>query len=147
MITDFQTPPEVCSYMVSLLPNSIKTVLEPTPGQGNLVTSLKNFEVTAPNNFFDVRGWFDAVVMNPPFSPMSLGYKILYQVMDMTDIIIALMPWLVLINSSKRVKDITDFGLVSVTHLPRSVFYGSRVQTCILNMKRHYFGETELKFY
>src|SRR6056300_890354 len=103
---DFQTPEWCCEYMVSLIPELSITVLEPTPGAGNLVDALNknNFNVTAPVDFWAVTGRYDAVVMNPPFSPMQQGYDILYSVMDMTDNIIALMPWLTLINSERRTK-------------------------------------------
>jgi type I restriction-modification system DNA methylase subunit len=88
---------------------------------------------------------FEWVVMNPPFSPMKEGYNILYKCMNMSDNIIALMPYLAIINGEKRTKDIIDFGLKSITHLPRSTFNGSRVQTCILEMKRGYSGDTIFK--
>jgi len=146
---DFQTPPKICEYMVSLLPKrrGIKKILEPTPGQGNLVQELRNkkFEVYYPKKDFWKIGieCYDAVVMNPPFSPMKQGYDILYRCMEVTDVIIALMPWLTIINSEQRTEDIFKFGLVSVTHLPRSVFPGSRVQTCILKMDHHYCNITE----
>lgn len=39
-VNDFQTPVNVCDYMVSLLPGGVRSVLEPTPGTGNLVKSL-----------------------------------------------------------------------------------------------------------
>lgn len=145
---NFQTPLDVCDYMVSLVPSGVQTILEPTPGEGNLVGQLKrDYIVVSPDEFWSVSGYFDAVVMNPPFSPMDVGYKIFYRVMEMTNVIIALMPWLILINSSKRALDIHNFGLVSVTHLPRAVFNGSRVQTCILKMVRGYQGQTEFCFY
>ena len=80
--------------------------------------------------------------MNPPFTPMKVGYEILYDCMDMTDNIIALMPWLTMINGAKRTKDIIDYGLKSITHLPRKVFNGARVQTCILHMERGYNNDT-----
>ena len=63
-------------------------------------------------------------------------------VMEMSDNIIALMPWLVLINGNKRTTDIMNFGLISITHLPRKVFNGARVQTCIMEMKKGYKGKT-----
>ena len=90
---------------------------------------------------------FDVAVMNPPFSPMQVGYDILYKVMGMADLIVALMPWLTLINSEKRTKIIYRFGLKSVTHLPRNIFPGSRVQTCILNMERGYQGDAFLDLF
>ena len=144
---EFQTREDVCRYMVSLLPDGACTVLEPTPGEGNLVRALEGYEVTAPGEFWDVSGWFDAVVMNPPFTPMKEGYRILYAVMDMSDVIIALMPWLTLINSQGRTRGVVGFGLRSVTHLPRSVFPGARVQTCVLQMERGYSGDCGLSFY
>jgi len=128
--------------MVGLLPAGVVSVLEPTPGAGNLVRSLNGYQVTAPSDFFQVFGSFDAVVMNPPFTPMELGYQILYRTMQMTDIIIALMPWLTIINSQKRTDDIKAYGLKSVTHLPRLVFPGSRVQTCVLEMRRGYCADS-----
>lgn len=146
---NFQTPEKICDYMVSLLPTDrgITRVLEPTPGEGNLVQSLKKrkFEVVCPDSDFycNILGWYNAIVMNPPFTPMKIGYDILYRCMEMTDVIIALMPWLALINSEQRTEDIFNFGLVSVTHLPRSVFKGSRVQTCVLKMIRGYNKITE----
>lgn len=142
-MTDFQTPEWVCEYMVSLILPGAKTVLEPTPGKGNLVRALAGYEVTAPDEFWNVSGRWDGVAMNPPFTPMEQGYKILYRCMELSRIIIALMPWLTLINSERRTQDIADFGLRSVTHLPRSAFPGARVQTCILAMERGYRGDTK----
>jgi hypothetical protein len=146
---NFQTPDYICEYMVGILPQGNKTILEPTPGEGNLVKALKekSFNVIAPEDFWEISGRFDAIVMNPPFSPMETGYKILYKCMEMSDTVIALMPWLTIINSEKRIKKIMDFGLVSITHLPRSVFKGSRVQTCILTMLKHYGGQTSFYNY
>jgi len=143
---NFQTPIATCNYMVSLLPNNIKTVLEPTPGQGNIVKALANYNVTAPTtDFWKVSGTWDAIVMNPPFTPMNMGYKILFKCMEMSDVIIALMPWLTMINSERRTKRIMDFGLKSITHLPRNTFKGSRVQTCVLEMIHGYKQECIFK--
>ena len=77
----FQTPQHICEYMGSLLPTNSGTILEPTPGKGNLVKVLeKKGTVVAPNDFNDVIGQrFDWVVMNPPFTPMKQGYEILYK--------------------------------------------------------------------
>jgi len=152
---NFQTPEWCCKYMASLVPKKCKRILEPTPGKGNLVRALdrKGFSVTAPEDFFRFdldtpkkKKKFDCVVMNPPFSPMRTGYHILYKCMDMSKRIIALMPWLVLINSAKRTRDIFEFGLISVTHLPRKTFPGARVQTCILKMKKGWTKQTRLKY-
>lgn len=144
---DFQTPENVCLYMASFLPQNAGYILEPTAGVGNLARACSTHgTVVAPEDFFSMkRSRFDWIVMNPPFTPMSVGYKILYECMEMSDNIIALMPWLTLINGAKRTKDIMDFGLVSITHLPRKIFDGSRVQTCILEMKKDYKGKTEFK--
>lgn len=151
---DFQTPSEVCDYMVSLmksdnLKNHLK-ILEPTPGEGNLVNALRRLtfnEVIAPDDFWNIdeTEYFDYIIMNPPFSPMEMGYKILYRCMNMSNRIIALMPWLTIINSEKRTKDIMNFGLRSITHLPRNVFKGSRVQCCVLEMEKDFREETKFK--
>lgn len=145
---DFQTPPKICDYMVNMIPFiSNCSILEPTPGQGNIVKFLEkyNFDnIIAPDNFWDLskNNRYDYVIMNPPFSPMKTGYEILYRCMEMSDNIIALMPWLTIINGEKRTKDIMNFGLKSITHLPRSIFKGSRVQCCILEMIKGWKHET-----
>lgn len=142
---NFQTPEWVCEEMVKLIPEGTETVLEPTPGAGRLVAALEGYAVTAPEDFWHIKGRYDAVVMNPPFSPMTIGYQILYRCMTMTDTIVSLMPWLTLINSEKRTKDIMAWGLKSLTHLPRRAFPDARVQCCILNMKKGYDGHTDFK--
>jgi hypothetical protein len=133
--------------MASFLPKNAGLILEPTPGRGNLVKVLEQYgEVFSPNNFYEMtENRFDWIVMNPPFTPMKEGYDILYKCMDMSDNIIALMPYLTIINGEKRTNDIMKWGLKSITHLPRSTFKGSRVQTCILEMKRGYDGDTIFK--
>ena len=142
---DFQTPLDICEYMASYLPENAGIILEPTAGAGNLVSQLKiKGDVIAPDDFFELDDRkFDWIVMNPPFSPMTLGYEILYTCMEKTNNLVALMPWLTLINSEKRLSAIMNYGLVSVTHLPRNVFKGSRVQTCILHMQKGYSGDTQ----
>ena len=151
---DFQTPNYICDYMVSLLPKECKVILEPTPGEGNIIKSIKRnrkdilcFEPIL--DFWEMEHLlrYNAIIMNPPFTPMEEGYKILYECMDHSDIIIALIPWLTIINSKRRSEDLFNFGLVSVTNLPRSVFKGSRVQTCILEMNKNFIGNTILKNY
>ncbi len=140
----FQTPENICKYMASFLPKNAGRILEPTAGKGNLVKELLNYgEVINPDDFEIMKiNKFDWIVMNPPFSPMKKGYDILYKCMEMSDNIIALMPYLVIINGDKRTKDIINFGLKSITHLSRSIFKGSRIQTCILEMKKEYIGNT-----
>ena len=76
--------------------------------------------------------------MNPPFSPMKKGYEILDICMEKGDVIIALMPWLTIINSNKRAQKIKEFGLQKVIHLPRSTFKGSRVQTCLISLVKKF---------
>ena len=43
----FQTPTWVCDIMSSLVEGNPKRILEPTPGQGNLVNSLRRHYPTA----------------------------------------------------------------------------------------------------
>ena len=139
-MSQFQTPESICKYMVNLLPHGVKTVLEPTAGDGNIVKVLHGYSVTAPVDFWMTGGRFDAVVMNPPFTPMSEGYRIFFKCLEMSDVVIALMPWLTIINSGNRTRRIIEYGLKSVTHLPRNTFKGSRVQTCVLEMARGFNG-------
>lgn len=145
----FQTPPDVCEYMASFLPANAGKILEPTPGKGNLVYALMyRGEVIAPSDFNTLSSdRYDWIVMNPPFTPVSKGYEILYKCMEMSDNIVALMPYLTIINSQKRTKNILDFGLRSITHLPRSIFNGSRVQTCILEMRKGFNEDTLFRAY
>ncbi len=145
---DFQTLPVVAEYMASLMPAKCGTILEPTPGIGNLVAAVKDKGiVTAPNRYHDIdmKIRFDWAIMNPPFTPMELGYKFLSSVMERTDNIIALLPWFILINSQRRLEEIERYGLVSVTHLPRKAFPNSRIQCCVLEMRKGYIGTTEFK--
>lgn len=144
---NFQTPKNVCEYMASFLLGNRGLILEPTAGKGNLVKALEQYgKVIAPDDFYKMeKRRFEWVVMNPPFSPMKQGYDILYRCMEMTDNIIALMPYLTIINSEKRTNDIMNWGLKSITNLPRSTFKGSRVQTCILEMKHGWVGDTVFK--
>lgn len=149
---NFQTPRWVCKIMCDLIDSHLETILEPTPGKGNLVSFLKKrypfLDITAPRDFFQLNenGKFDLIIGNPPFSPMNEGYKILYRTMKMSDEIIMLMPWLTLINSQRRTKDIVTFGLKEVIHLPRNAFKGARVQTCILHLVRGFNGTSNLRF-
>ena len=158
---DFQTPLHICKYMVSLLPKGVKTILEPTPGTGNLVRSMQGFEVTAPDDFFLLPYQkFDAIVMNPPFgyehcnmknAPMNFkrarsqaGYLILLECLKMSDTVICLLPWFTLINSNARLRHLQKFGLRSVTQINRNAFKNLRVQCMILELSRHYKGDTVL---
>lgn len=160
---DFQTPPEVCKYMASLIPAGVRTVLEPIPGIGNIVAQLSGFEVTAPVNYFelDKTQRFDCVVMNPPFSSksafsvpehlnkhgMRLGYHILTECMQMSYNVIALMPWFTLSDSDVRLRAIKKYGLKSLTALPRKTFEYVRIQTVVIEMQKGYKGETAFKVF
>lgn len=160
----FQTPPEVVEYMCSMIPVGTFTVLEPTPGQGNIVWAVNEMglDVTAPDNFFDLQQKnFDCVIMNPPFSSkyafgvpesinekgMKIGYHILFECMKMSDNVIALMPWFLILDSSVRLKKLQDFGLKSITALPRSTFEYARIQCCIFELDRKWKGKTEFKIF
>ena len=162
---NFQTPISVCKYMVSMLTEKHISILEPTPGLGNLAGEISSTGrgCLRADDFFlldkDLR--FDAVVMNPPFSSLSafmenapkdvnlkgmkLGYHILFECMKKTDYVIALMPWLTIADSDVRLRALRDYGLKSVTPLPRKTFQYARVQTCIIELERGYDGETIFK--
>jgi type I restriction-modification system DNA methylase subunit len=74
---EFQTPYEVCRYMVSLIPVTAKTILEPTPGIGNMIAAIEgrfeDINITAPDDFFllDRNKKYDVVIGNPPFTSKS----------------------------------------------------------------------------
>lgn len=162
---DFQTPIPVCKYMVSLLPETVVSVLEPSQGIGNMVNQLKDYTVTAPTDFFllDKTQRFDAVVMNPPFSDrsaflenapanfdgkgMRLGYHFLTECMKMSDNVIALMPWFTLTDSDLRLRTMKRFGLKSLTALPRKTFQYARIQTVVIQLEKGYQGETKFKIF
>lgn len=162
----FQTPPEVCRYMASLIPEGVVTALEPTPGNGNIVRELSGYVVTAPEDFFllDKNERFDCVVMNPPFSTgsailtnapaiyksdkgMKVGYRMLLDCTHKADVIIALMPVFTLIDSDVRMRHLKKFGIRSLTFLPRKTFEYARIQTCIMELVKGYAGPTEFKVY
>ena len=145
--TDFQTPEWVCDFMVTSIHGYPNTILEPTPGNGNLMRAINkhhpNTQILTPKNDFlkmdivDV----DFVIANPPFTPMTLGYDMLDRFFEFSGNVIALMPWLTIINSEKRLDRLKNYGLREIIHLPRSVFKGSRVQTCISMFTKGYRGE------
>lgn len=160
---NFQTPPEVCEYMVSMIPSQCVTVLEPTPGLGNLLRALKEkdrFQILAADDFFLVsnESKFDCIIMNPPFTHksaflqnapddpeikgMKLGYYILKKCMQMSNHIIALMPWFTLSDSDVRMRHLVSFGLKSITPLPRRTFQYARIQTVVIELQKGYQGKT-----
>lgn len=163
----YQTPSDVADYMVSLLPDDIDYVLEPTPGKGNLVKALedRNIKVEAPRDYFliDKHQVFPAVVMNPPFSSKSLditnapeeyinsgmkcGYNMLFECMEMTELVIALMPWYTISDSDVRMRHIMNYGLKSLTVLPRKTFNYARIQTCIIELQKGFTGKTRFQSY
>lgn len=156
---EFQTPPPLAKYMVSLIPKGVITVLEPTPRMGNIEKELKGYDITAPVDFFQMeKERFDCIVMNPPFSieyafgmpdainkkGSQVGYHILKSCMEMSDNIIAMFPWFILTNSEKRMKEIKAWGLKQVCIVPRRWFPGSRASNCILVLQKGYHGKIGL---
>jgi hypothetical protein len=153
--------------MASLVPPFSVRVLEPTPGIGNIVSALQpyKFDITAPIDFFmlDKNVKFDCVVMNPPFSsryallenaPLSLqktgmrvGYEILKMCMKKAPCVIALMPWFTLSDSDLRLRFLQQYGIVSLTALPRKSFQYARIQTVIIKLVAGYQGETIFKIF
>lgn len=140
---NFQTPPSVCNYMVDMVPSNAVKILEPTPGLGNILNALVakgKYEITAPDDFFllDKNEKYDCIVMNPPFSSksafidnapsdaetkgMKLGFHILKQCMGMSNNVIALMPWYTISDSDVRMRYLKEYGIKSLTALPRKTF-------------------------
>lgn len=158
--SEFQTPHQVAEYMCSLIPEETITVLEPTPGEGNILNLLSEFNVTAPANFFALDpSRFDCIVMNPPFSTkyaygipdhieangLRLGYHILLECMKMSDRIIALMPLFTISDSDVRLRYLKTFGIKSITILPRKTFKYVRIQTAVFELVKGWEEETVFK--
>ena len=80
---DFQTPDWVCKIMVDMVDFEPFSILEPTPGEGNLVKAIQerfpSTRLETPTDFWalpdDIK--IDIIIANPPFSPMTLGYQML----------------------------------------------------------------------
>lgn len=161
---EYQTPPEIVKYMCSLIPQNTKTILEPTPGNGNIVSQLSGYQVTAPTDFFLLKKQqFDCIIMNPPFSSkfaqmqnapgninakgMRVGYYILTECLKMSNHVIALMPWFTISDSDVRLRNLKKHGLKSITALPRKTFEYARIQTCIFEFEKGYQHETIFKVY
>ena len=149
---DFQTPKWVCEIMVNQIEGNPKRILEPTPGEGNLIEVItrrypKAKVVRPSNNFFDLGiERVDYVIANPPFTPTAIGYEMLERMFLFSDDVIVLMPWVALINGEERTKRYLNQGLKKVIHLPRRAFMGARVQTCIMIFEKEYQGEITLGF-
>jgi type I restriction-modification system DNA methylase subunit len=166
--TNFQTPLDVCNYMVDMIPADAVTVWEPTPGMGNIVSVLvgrNKYKVTTADDFFlvDKTERFDCIVMNPPFSSktafidnapadadikgMKLGYYMLSQCMEMSDHVIALMPWFTIADSDVRARALVNYGLKSLTILPRKTFQYARIQTVVIELEKGFNSDTIFQAY
>lgn len=148
--TDFQTPDWICEIMADLIPSNVKSILEPTPGKGNLVAAIKkrfpNSIVYSPEHFEDFdKHRVGCIVANPPFTPMKAAYLWLDTFFKMSDYIVIIMPWMSLINSEARTKNYIEHGLKLIVSLPRRAFKGARVQTCILVFQKGYHGDIIFK--
>ena len=169
----YQTPEKIADYMAAMIPDEAITIMEPTIGSGNLLkavtkhlikTKRTEFKIQFPDDFFLLeKQKFDCIIMNPPFSSksanlanapknenlkgMRVGYFILNQCMGMSDNIIALMPWFTLSDSDVRLRLLKDFGLKSITLLPRKTFDYARIQTVIIQLQKGYNGITEFKVF
>jgi len=162
-VGDFQTPANVAKYMVSMLPDNVRTVCEPTPGIGNIVKELSAYDVTAPADWWlvDKKLKFDAIVGNLPFSSttffncppeyegkgMVVAYEQMKVLMQMSANIILLMPWFTISDSDVRLRMLKRWGLISVTALPRKTFQYARIQTVVLQLQKGYSGPTEFKVF
>lgn len=152
-LENFQTPMVVGLFMASLIDGKPKNILEPTPGAGKLVSALQQKttgNIISPHRDFfkmthDIK--YDCVVMNPPFTPMAQAMVFLEACMQLSDNVICLIPWFLITNSTGRTQKLFDFGLVSVTHLPRKTFPNSRIQCCVIKLKKEYKGKTSFDLF
>lgn len=81
------------------------------------------------------------------YKGMKFGYEILSECMELSNNIIALMPWFTIVDSDVRLREIYKFGLKSITALPRKTFDYARIQTCILEMDKSFKGDTLFKVF
>ena len=126
------------------------TVLEPTPGAGNLVKALEvNYKVFVPKwDFWDEEDVihsqkFDAVVMNPPFAD---GESILMKSMQLADKVVAIIPWITVLSSDKRTVKLKQWGIERIWHLPRKCFTGISVPLMALFLTKGYKGDVTCRF-
>lgn len=164
---EFQTPTWLCEQMAGMVPDGVNTILEPTPGEGNLVNALtgRGYQVVAPADYFklDKAAYFDAVVMNPPFMPENLtgeipaqvnafkrgshtGFWFVYEMMNRAPYVLTIIPWYFIINSHKRTRNIFNYGFKSVTNLARNTFQEKiKAQVCLLELQQGYTGPCEFR--
>ena len=165
----FQTPDYVADYMVSLIKEEPRLVLEPSIGEGNLVkalwkrfpkchvlgfdtkqTTLKDdrleffkldFMKVKDSYLLDTIGYrFDLILANPPFTPMLLSYGFFEKLINIQKRGVYILPYLFLINSNSRPKKYSQIvNVKNIINLPRNVFKNARIQSCILDV---YDGET-----
>jgi len=94
---------------------------------------------------------FDAIIGNPPFTPMKFAYEIieqcLFKRLNETGKVVSILPWNFIINSSKRARDYFPH-IMHVVNLPRTVFTGSRIQCAIFILSvAPFFGPALLENY
>jgi hypothetical protein len=150
--TNFHTPQVVAekmAFMAYMLCDKLEAVLEPCPGIGQLADALaKEFELVFMPiaDYWDMKHLpdvvYDAVVLNPPFSPVKEIERFVMDAMERSKIVIALLPWTYIVNSERRLKVLQDFGLRTVISLPRKTFPGCRVQVCIIELEKGHEGPT-----
>lgn len=161
---EFQTPHNVAAYMASLIPPGAKTILEPTKGNGNIASLLTPYDLTAPDDFFllEPNLRFDCIIMNPPFNRTTaimdhaparyqkqgtpFAYLFLKDCMQMSDHVIALMPWYIF-HSDVRMRQIKKYGIKSITALPRKTFNYIRFQTAILELHKGWKDQITFEYY
>jgi len=59
--------------------------------------------------------------------------------------VIALMPWFTISDSDVRLRFLKNYGLKSLTALPRKTFQYARIQTVIIELQKGYDKETIFK--
>lgn len=67
--------------------------------------------------------------------------------MEMSDNVIALMPWYTISDSDVRMRYLKDYGIKSLTALPRKTFQYARIQTVIIELEKGYRAETIFRTY
>jgi hypothetical protein len=65
--------------------------------------------------------------------------------MEMSNNVIAIMPWFTLSDSDVRLRFLKAYGIKSLTALPRKTFEYVRIQTVIIELQKYYKEETIFK--
>ena len=77
---------------------------------------------------------------------MKVGYHILEECLKRSLNVIALMPWFTISDSDVRLRMLIEWGLKSVTLLPRKTFDYTVIQTVVLELEKGFNDPMQFKY-